>query len=231
MINNSGTVAFVGSTTGTLRVFTTSDGQSVQTVGTSPFLGQLAINDSGTVAFRRGNGIYIGRPGAPDLKVIDGGESLDGSTLQIAGLWFEAINNGGQIAFWANLADGRSGVYRADPCATNVSSVVTVTQGNIRLNRRTGRYVQTVTLRNADGPLAGPISLVLDNLSEGVSLINLTGTTSCSTPAGRPYLNVDVGADATFSPRERTTVTLEFDNPSGQPITYATNVLASGGSR
>jgi hypothetical protein len=234
VVNNSGTVAFLGHTGGPFgppTVYTTTDGLSVATVGTNPFPGPVGINDSGTVAFRRGNGVYIGRPGAPDQKVIDTGDPLDGSTFGGTLLWYESINSSGQIAFFAQLADGRSGVYRADPCAVNVSSLITVSQGNAKLNRRTGRYTQTVTLRNNDGPITVPVSLVLDNLPQGVALVNPYGTTSCSTPGGSPYVDVDLGADSTFSRRERISVTLEFDNVSAQPITYTTRVLAGVGSR
>lgn len=118
------------------------------------------------------------------------------------------------------------------PCAANISASVTImSQGPLKLNRKTGRYTQTLTLRNGDGAVSGPVSLVLDSLSSNAALFNITGTTACAAPAGSPYINVDVGGDSVFSPRERATVTLEFTNPSGQAVMYTTRVLAGAGNR
>lgn len=118
VINSSGQVAFVGATMGSPKVFTTSDGASVHVVGTNP-IDRIAINDAGTVAYRKGSGgksgIFSGRPGLIDQKVITQDDPIDGSTLHNAFLWEEALNAHGQIAFLAHLADGRVGVYRADP--------------------------------------------------------------------------------------------------------------------
>lgn len=116
-------------------------------------------------------------------------------------------------------------------CATNISASVAVSQGPLKLNKKTGRYTRTVTLKNSDGAVAGPVSLVLDSLSSNATLLGADGTTACTTPMGSPYINVDVGADFQFSPRERATVTLEFVNPSGQAVTYAPRVLAGAGNR
>ena len=65
--------------------------------------------------------IYIGRPGSMDEKVIDLVDPIDGSTFQDGFLWEEAINSTGQIAFWAHLADGRQGVYLAEPHVEKVT--------------------------------------------------------------------------------------------------------------
>jgi hypothetical protein len=61
-------------------------------------------------------GIFTGGDPIAD-RVIAVGDSLDGST--VSGLdplsFASSLNNGGQIAFLVFLADGRTGVYRADP--------------------------------------------------------------------------------------------------------------------
>jgi len=80
-----------------------------------------AINARGQIAFlgttRSGQvGIFTG--GDPDDdRVVAIGDDLDGSTVfDLSVLSFKTgLNNGGQIAFIAQLADGRTGVYRADP--------------------------------------------------------------------------------------------------------------------
>ncbi len=111
-------------------------------------------------------------------------------------------------------------------CATNISAFVGVTSAAPKLNRKTGRYTQTVTLKNNGGATAGPVSLVLDQLSTNATLFNATGTTACAPPLGSPYINFQ------FSPGKKpTTVTLEFTNPSGQPMAYTARVLAGPGSR
>ena len=78
VINNSGTVAFVGSVGGVgAHAYTTSDGVSVTLVGTNP-IDRLSINDSGAVAYRKntsggsvaGEGLYVGQPGAIDKRVL-----------------------------------------------------------------------------------------------------------------------------------------------------------------
>jgi hypothetical protein len=79
-----------------------------------------AINAQGQIAFlgttRSGTvGIFTG--GDPEDRVIAIGDDLDGSTVfDLSVLSFRTgLNNSGQIAFIAQLADGRTGVYRADP--------------------------------------------------------------------------------------------------------------------
>jgi hypothetical protein len=328
VINNFGTVAFLATVNGgPASIYTTSDGVAFTRVGQYPNNnGLFAINDSGQVAYTHSSGIYTGTDLVAD-KVIEPGDPLDGSTFQGGYSYMESLNNTGQVAFFAFLADGRTGVYRADPvnrppvasngtvsvtagasvlgtlsasdpdwdaltysilsnptkgtvqitnngtgaytytanagasgtdtftfeatdgsldsnvatvtvtitlpptCAGDISGLVVVSQGPLKLNRKTGNYTQTVTLKNSDGAIAGPISLVLDGVSSNASLLNASGSTACAAPLGSPYLNIGVGSDGLFSSRERATVTLEFTNPSGQPITYDFRVLAGSGNR
>jgi hypothetical protein len=117
-------------------------------------------------------------------------------------------------------------------CATDVSAQVSVSRGSFRLNRKTDRYVQTVTLRNtSSSPITGPVSLVLDNLSSNATLFNTSGVTACAAPTGSSYVNISVGADNILSAGERARVTLEFVNSSNQGITYTTRVLAGSETR
>jgi hypothetical protein len=122
VINNSGTVAFEGALASVTGIYTTDTGASVTLVGTGPGGGQgFSINNSGAVAYRRdsgdgpGRGVFVGRPGAVDRKVIGLGDALDGSTVVSLRVWPESLNDDGQVAFWAHLANDRVGVYRADP--------------------------------------------------------------------------------------------------------------------
>lgn len=117
-INNRGTVAFIGvSPTGEVGVFT-GDGDDLTTVADSKgFLSSFRgvdINNPGTVAYLAdfdagGSGIFVGQQ-----KVIATGNELLGSTVTDLNFLNKGLNNDDSVAFWAKLADDRSGVFRAD---------------------------------------------------------------------------------------------------------------------
>jgi hypothetical protein len=79
-----------------------------------------AINDRGQIAFEGSTadlvGIFTGGDSVAD-RVIAVDDPLDGSTVDsFFPLAFDsALNNRGQLAFIVTLADGRTGIYRADP--------------------------------------------------------------------------------------------------------------------
>ena len=108
-----------------------------------------------------------------------------------------------------------------------------VTLGGFRRNLTTGRWMQTVTLRNGGtSALAGPVALVLDNLSANATLFNPSGVTACAAQLGRQFLLVPVGADEVLSPGEVATANLEFVNSQASTaITYTPRVLAGGTQR
>ena len=92
----------------------------------------------------------------------------------------------------------------------------------------TRRYVQTVTLKNnSSATIAGPMSLVLDQMTANVTLYNASGVTTLILPGGRPYINVD----ANLSPGQSVSVQLQFTNPGNVAVTYQARVLAGPGSR
>jgi hypothetical protein len=122
-VNDSGTVAFAASSVPPNNVngVFTSDGTTSSTITTSTALGfeHTAINNSGIVAFDAGNGsslsLLVGAAGVAPETVIQTGGALAGSTVTSFVIGPNAINGVGQIAFWASLADGRTGIFRADP--------------------------------------------------------------------------------------------------------------------
>lgn len=130
VLNNAGTVAFFGynSTQNVQGIFTTNNGTDFTTVvdKSGPFSSfnsfhntSFAINDRGTVAFladldEGGRGIFTGSNPLTD-KAIGIGDMLFGSAVQELGFFREGLNNSGQLAFFASLADGTSGIFRADP--------------------------------------------------------------------------------------------------------------------
>jgi hypothetical protein len=94
-------------------------------------------------------------------------------------------------------------------------------------DRRTGRWVQQVTITNNNpGTLQGPFFVVLDGLSENVTLANATGMTTVYAPLNRPYIQVPAPG-AGLAAGASASVTLEFNNPSNGAIAYTTRTLNS----
>jgi hypothetical protein len=111
---------------------------------------------------------------------------------------------------------------------------VVVTLGALTYNADSGLYTQSLTITVPEGSaaLVGPLSLVLDNLPGGVTLVNQTGLTQNSDlgSPGSPYLDgslpgnvLDVGASITLQ--------FVFNDPSNVAITFGTRVLAGTGPR
>ena len=118
-----------------------------------------------------------------------------------------------------------------DPAA-EVTAQLTITRSGFLRNRSTGRYNQTITVKNTSAvPYAGPVSVVFDQLSPNATLFAAAGFTSVVTPLGSPYANLNVGPDSTLTPGETVTVLVEFTNPSNLGITYTLKVLAGPGGR
>ncbi|MCC8998926.1 MAG: hypothetical protein LM522_05420, partial [Candidatus Contendobacter sp.] len=147
--------------------------------------------------------------------------------------------NGSTFAGWEPPSCGSTFNLTADttctatftanpPPACAATAPVSVTRGGVLYNRATKRYEQTLTVTNTSGSaVAGPIDLVLDNLSSNATLANASGTTSCTTPAPSPYITVGSGP---LNPSASLTVKLSFIS-NGQAITYNTRVLSGTGNR
>jgi hypothetical protein len=111
-------------------------------------------------------------------------------------------------------------------CAADVTNSVTVTPGPIVLNPVTKHYAQTVTVKNnSANTLTAPISLVLQNLSETVTLAGATGVTEYVAPLGSPYITSGVS----LAPGKSTSFTLQFENPMNAAISYTTRVVSGPG--
>lgn len=125
-LNDSGTVAFnAGLTTGGSSIFTSSDGNLTTIADTSgsfnSFISDVAINEPGNVAFLADldngtTGIFTGSDSGFN-EVIAVGDTLGGSTVTQLRISRNGLNDAGQIAFDAVLADGTQRVFRADPIA------------------------------------------------------------------------------------------------------------------
>jgi hypothetical protein len=126
-LNDAGTVAFSASLTqGGSGVFTgVCQGTTYQAIALSgrsysAFGAAPSINNLGEVAFLAtrpaggGPGIFTGPDAAAD-KVIATGDPLLDSSVTDLGFFRQGLNDAGEVTFWASLADGASGIFRADP--------------------------------------------------------------------------------------------------------------------
>jgi len=81
----------------------------------SPFtdFGSISINHSNFVVFQATGGNFSGIYSGPTRgsKIIETGDPLDGSTVISLAMGSEALNDAGQVTFWAKLSDGRQGIY------------------------------------------------------------------------------------------------------------------------
>ena len=134
----------------------------------------------------------------------------------------------GNVESTKTVAEATTQVVSASACATNASAQVQVTRSGFSYNFATQRFVQTVTLKNISGSAVGaPLSLVLDNMSSNAALYSQSGTTSCATPAGSPFVNWS----SSLAPGASASIVLQFTNPTRAGITYATRVLAGSAGR
>lgn len=168
-MNNDGTVVFGASNDYTslsdlyLGIYTWTNGNLQLVADSDAYLfGVLRdydypyykINNSGEVVFatvRSGDdnmGLYTGPDPLVD-RVIGPGDPLDGSA--VVGIdFFRGLNDSGQVAFWAALADGRRGVYRADPvpepstaalaCFGSIALLLRWKRGRKRVSARSGSH-------------------------------------------------------------------------------------------
>ena len=107
--------------------------------------------------------------------------------------------------------------------ATNASSQVQVTRSGLIFNRTTGRFQQTVRLRNY-GPTLTNVKLVIENLPPGWAWTNFDGLTQCAAPVGSRYK----AATATLAPGGQVDIPVTFQ-PAAGGLNYSTRVLAGAG--
>ena len=129
------------------------------------------------------------------------------------------------------LSDMACPIGATDPSvATDVSAQTSVSFSGIRLNRASGYFIGTATVKNTtSNAIAGPISLVL-GLPGDMTLATLDGTTCSVKPVGRPFVNLAL-TNNSLAGGASLQVTLQIVNPAGLPIAPTAKVLAGTGSR
>lgn len=106
-----------------------------------------------------------------------------------------------------------------------------VTTSRLIMDPYTHHAYQFAFIKNTSfTPAPAPLWLVLDNLSGNATLLDAAGTTSIIAPLGSPYVSVtagdgDGGHDEVLYPFQTRRVLLEFNDPAGGDINYATRVL------
>jgi phosphatidylinositol-3-phosphatase len=105
--------------------------------------------------------------------------------------------------------------------------VMTVDAGPQVHKPHTTQVSQVVRIKNeGTTDIPGPLYLVLDNLSAGVTVDDAAGTTSVLAPLGSPYIQIgDAGDENVIHPHQTIVVKLSFESTSSAPITYSTRVL------
>lgn len=127
--------------------------------------------------------------------------------------------------------DTATTVAQVPSCAANFSDQIAVVQSGYRYNNAAKQFVQTVTLINTGSEVTGLLSLVLDSLPQGVSLASASGVTSCSVPAGSPYVNVALGSSNGLAIGQSVQATIQFNDPTMAAITYMPRVIAGSQGR
>lgn len=176
-------------------------------------------------------GLYLAKLSDGSInRIIGTGDILDGKQVEKLGNPQSGALSGGNFVFTVEFSDFSQGLYIATQgCAANVTTGISVKRSAFRLNRATGRYLQTVTIMNTGAvPISTPMSLVLGNLSANTPLINKTGNSSCMTPLNATYKSITVAGNA-LAPGASVTELLEFANNGNQPILYTPKVTANSG--
>ncbi len=104
------------------------------------------------------------------------------------------------------------------PPAIDVTAQVQVSRSGLVLNRLTGKFSGTISVKNTGtAAIAGPIQVQLRNLPAGVSLDNAAGT-----QAGAPY----VSAVGPIAPGATLVVPITLGNPARATVSYDVRVYS-----
>jgi len=113
------------------------------------------------------------------------------------------------------------------PCGEDISNKLLVSKSGFSQFLIPQLQLQFVTVGNGTlKPIKGPVTLVLNNLTNAVFLNN-TLQTKCYSAGGSPYVTVSAGADNVLSPGEFVTFSLAFLKTGSGNITYTQRVVSS----
>jgi hypothetical protein len=176
--------------------------------------------------------VYVSDNGRPFIPWLDRTVGLSatysGQTGHTYGFFALGTDLVGNVEFSKTAAEATTSIGTTAVCAMNVGNDVQVARSGYGYNFTTGRFIQTVTLKNTGSTIiAGPIALVVDSLSSNATLYNPGGMTSCAAPAGSPFINWA----SDLAPAASASIVLQFTNPTRAAITYVPRVLAGTAGR
>jgi hypothetical protein len=114
----------------------------------------------------------------------------------------------------------------------NDTTGLQITQSGFQLNRNTGFYVQTVTVKNTQSiPIVGPLYFVVPGLPAGVNVTNNgAGLSQNIQPAGSPYLKLALADGLTLQPGASVSLVLQFLDPTRVSLHYTPAVFRTLGT-
>lgn len=154
-VNDAGTV--VASTGPTLEMGNSMSFGAISTASLSiSSIGNVAINDANAIAFKAllssgGPAIYT-HTDAGFTKVIAFGDAFDGSTVTGLAMSRDAINDRGEVTFWAKLANGEQGIFVASPEPSSLALLTTALGIGLFAYLARRRRLTTISPRSVQSP-------------------------------------------------------------------------------
>ena len=104
------------------------------------------------------------------------------------------------------------------PAGVDVTGSVLISRSGLLLNRATNVFSGTISIKNTStATINGPINVLLQNLSAGVTLTNAAGT-----EGGAPYIT----GTGPIAPGATLTLPVTFTNPTRVPLNYDVRVVS-----
>jgi hypothetical protein len=134
------------------------------------------------------------------------------------------------------MGKGRASVFAdTDDAAIDISEFApkpaaapAPTQAQVKTVSEAVNFPRRGTAKPSVADHAGPLSLVLANLTSGITLSDRNGTTVCFAPVGSPYVNLDLPANNELGAGKSTEVSLLFKGSANTTITFTSKVAGPG---
>jgi hypothetical protein len=117
-------------------------------------------------------------------------------------------------------------------CQQSVGSEVSITSGPFVPVAGTNTVKQQLTfVNNGTAAIGGPFSLVLSGLTAGVTVVGVSGKTSCIAPAGSFYVEMPQAPPLWLKPGQSFVKQLQFTVKTPTEITYTPILVAGTGGQ
>ena len=116
-------------------------------------------------------------------------------------------------------------------CQANEMSSVAVTRGTLHKVPKSNQLTQQLTVTNiGTQSIGGPFSVAITQLPSGVTVVAPAGYTSCSSPAGNPFVTA-TAAPLRLQAGRSFSVSVTFEQAGNAAVIYTPAVLASSGGQ